>query len=127
VLVVSLVPIVLVGRAARDLDLRRTQLWQVVASLVGVAGLALRYWEIQSLPFTWTENAYASVVWTSFGTHMVDYVAEVGETIVLTALLFKGPLEKKHFEDIEVNAFFWAFLVLAWLPFAGVFYGEGVR
>lgn len=127
VLLLSLVPITLVGRAARDLDLKRTRRWQLVSTLVGIVGLALRFWETRALPFTWSENAYASVVWTSFGAHMVDYVVEVGECVVLTALLFRGPLEEKHFEDVEVNAFFWAFLVVAWLPFAGLFYGEGVR
>lgn len=125
VLVASILPMVLCGRAARELDLAGTRRWQLVSTLVGAVGLALRAWELHALPFEWTENAYASVVWATMGLHTVDYVAEMGEMIVLTVLLYRGPLEDKHFEDVEVNAFFWAFLALAWLPFAGVFYIDG--
>jgi heme/copper-type cytochrome/quinol oxidase subunit 3 len=113
------------AKVAKTLDLKRTRRWQLVSTLVGAAGLALRGWEIHALPFQWTENAYASVVWGSIGFHTIDFVAEMGEMVVLTALLFKGPVEDKHFEDVQVNAFFWAFLVLVWLPFAGVFYIDG--
>jgi cytochrome c oxidase subunit 3 len=124
-LVASLVPMAMTAKVARTLDLERARRWQLVSTLVGAAGLAMRAWEIHALPFQWTENAYASVVWGSIGFHTVDFVAEMGEMVVLTALLFKGPVEDKHFEDVQVNAFFWAFLVLAWLPFAGVFYVDG--
>jgi cytochrome c oxidase subunit I+III len=125
VLVASIIPMWLTGKAARALDLAGTRRWQLVATLVGAVALALRAWEIHALPFQWTENAYASIVWASIGTHTLDFVVEMGEMVVLTALLYRGPLEKKHFEDVEVNAFFWAFLVLVWLPFAGVFYIDG--
>jgi heme/copper-type cytochrome/quinol oxidase subunit 3 len=125
VLLASIVPMVLTGRAARDMDLARTRRWQIISTLVGAVALGLRAWEIHALPFSWSENAYASVVWGSIGFHTVDFVAEMGEMIVLSALLSKGPVEDKHFEDVEVNAFFWAFLVLVWLPFAGVFYIDG--
>jgi heme/copper-type cytochrome/quinol oxidase subunit 3 len=125
-LVSSLVPMWLTGQAAKRLDLRRTRRWQTISTIVGAAGLALRAWEIHALPFDWTENAYASVVWTSMGFHTFDFVAEMGEMIVLSAILWRGPLENKHFEDVQINAFFWAFLVLVWLPFAGVFYIDGV-
>jgi heme/copper-type cytochrome/quinol oxidase subunit 3 len=125
VLMASLAPAWVVGKAAKTLDLARTRRWQLVTTLVGALGLTLRAYEIDALPFLWTENAYASVVWGSIGFHTVDYVAEMGEMVVLTALLYRGPVEDKHFEDVQVNAFFWAFLVLAWLPFAGVFYVDG--
>jgi len=125
VLVSSLLPMWLTGKAAKALDAQRTRRWQTIATVVGVLGLALCAWEIHALPFQWTENAYASVVWTSIGFHTLDFVAEMGEMFVLSAILWRGPLEDKHFEDVQINAFFWAFIVLAWLPFAGVFYIDG--
>jgi cytochrome c oxidase subunit III len=124
-LLATLYPMWKTGRAAKTLDLKTTRRWQLVSTVVGAIVLALRAWEIQAIPFEWTENAYASSVWFAFGLHTVDFVAEMGEMIVLTTLLFRGPLESKHFEDIEVNAIFWAFLVVAWLPFACVFYIDG--
>lgn len=124
-LLASLFPMWLTGRAAAAKNLAATQRWQLVSTVFGFAILGLRAWEIHALPFNWSDNAYASIVWTSIGFHTVDCLAEMGEMVVLTALVFKGPLEKKHFEDVEVNAFFWGFLVLLWLPFACLFYGEG--
>jgi cytochrome c oxidase subunit 3 len=125
ILLSSLLPMWLTGEAAKTLDVNRTRHWQTISTMVGAVGLALRAWEIHALPFDWTENAYASVVWSSIGFHTVDFVAEMGEMIVLSAILWRGPLENKHFEDVQINAFFWMFLVLAWLPFAGVFYIDG--
>ena len=126
VLLASLFPTAMCARAARSLDLRRTRRWQLVATVVGVLGLGTRAWEFHALPFQWTENAYASVVWSSLGFHTLDCFAEVVESIVLTAIVFRrGRVENKHFEDIEANAVFWAFLVLVWMPFAGVFYADG--
>jgi heme/copper-type cytochrome/quinol oxidase subunit 3 len=125
VLVASLLPMWQAGRAAKTLDRKRTMHWQVISTLVGAVGLALRAWEFHALPFEWTENAYASVVWSALGFHTLDFVAEMGEMVVLSAILLRGPLEDKHFEDVQVNAFFWGFLVLAWLPFAAVFYIDG--
>jgi heme/copper-type cytochrome/quinol oxidase subunit 3 len=125
VLVSSLLPTWLTSKAARTLDAKRTRRWQTISTVVGAIGLALRAWEIHALPFQWTENAYASVVWCSIGLHTVDFVAEMGEMFVLSAIFWRGPLEDKHFEDVQVNAFFWIFLVLVWLPFAGVFYVDG--
>jgi cytochrome c oxidase subunit 3 len=125
VLLVSLWPMWLTAKAARKLDRAGTLRWQAISTIVGAIGIALRAWEFHGLPFRWTENAYASVVWTALGFHTVDYVAEMGEMIVLSVLLWRGPLENKHFEDVHINAFFWSFLVLVWLPFACVFYVDG--
>jgi cytochrome c oxidase subunit 3 len=125
-LAASLVPMVMTAKVARTMDLRRTRLWQLISTAVGGAALAARWWELRSIPFDWTENAYASVVWASAGFHTVDFIAEMGEMLVLSAMLFSRHREEKHFEDVYVNAVFWAFLVLVWLPFAGVFYLDGV-
>ncbi|MDB4942063.1 MAG: cytochrome oxidase subunit [Labilithrix sp.] len=126
VLALSLVPMILTGRAARTMNLAKTRKWQVISTIVGAVALGLRAWELHALPFAWDETAYGSVVWSSFGFHTIDFAAEMVEMLVLCAILFKGPVEDKHFEDVQVNAFFWGFLVLSWLPFAGVFYLDGV-
>jgi heme/copper-type cytochrome/quinol oxidase subunit 3 len=125
VLVASLFPMWKTAKWARTLELGPTRRWQTISTIVGVLGLALRAWEIHALPFDWTENAYASVVWGSIGFHTLDFVAEMGEMFVLSAILWRGPLEEKHFEDVQINAFFWAFLALAWVPFAALFYIDG--
>jgi cytochrome c oxidase subunit 3 len=41
---------------------------------------------------------------------------------VLTVLMFAGPVEEHRFVDVEENAVYWYFVVLAWLPIYGVIY-----
>ena len=40
----------------------------------------------------------------------------VGDTIVLTALMFTKHGRAKRFGDVSDNAFYWYFVVGAWLP-----------
>ena len=37
-------------------------------------------------------------------------------------LMFVGPIEEKRFVDVEENAVYWYFVVIAWLPIWGVIY-----
>ena len=43
---------------------------------------------------------------------------------MLIALLCKGPVEKKHFGDIEASALLWYFVVLEWVPAFAILYLE---
>jgi len=45
-----------------------------------------------------------------------------GDTAVLAVLMFTGPVEERRFIDVEENAVYWYFVVLAWLPIYGVIY-----
>ena len=49
-------------------------------------------------------------------------MTDVLDTTVLAALMFLGPIEEKRFVDVSENAFYWYFVVLAWLPIYGVIY-----
>ncbi len=125
VLVASCVPMALCRRAALAHDFHATRRWLVVATIVTLVFAATRAWTIAALPFDWTANAYASVVWTSIGTHTVEGIAGVLENLLLCALFFIGPFERKHFEDTAVGIVFWFFVVAVWLPFALVFNLDG--
>lgn len=124
-LIVSLVPAWLVRRSAVAMDLRRARTWMLVMTALGVAAVPFRWWLIAALPYTWMDSAYASTVWTSIGLHTIEGIAGILECSLVTLLLFRGPVEKKHFEDVETCAMFWAFVVLVWLPFAAIFLHDG--
>jgi len=36
--------------------------------------------------------------------------------------MFTGPIEQKRFSDVSENAFYWYFVVLAWLPIYALLY-----
>lgn len=126
VLVASCLPMHLAIGPCHRLELRPTRRRVLAGALLGLVGCGLRAWEIAQIPFRWSDNAYASVVWTTYGLHTVELVASVLEALVMAAVLYIGPVEDKHFEDVEVTALFWYFANLVWLPFAGLFYADGV-
>jgi cytochrome c oxidase subunit 3 len=116
VLLLSVVPMRLLERAARRLDARATIRWTLVCIAFGVGFCALRAFEFYSLNVMFDSNAYGSVVWTIIGVHTFHLVAEVLETCVLAALLLSGHREPKFFVDSTDNALYWYFIVAIWIP-----------
>lgn len=68
-LLASLWPMLLANRAALAMKLRPMRFWLLVASVIGLAALALRAMEMGGMTFRWNSHAYGSVVWTIFGLH----------------------------------------------------------
>ena len=62
------------------------------------------------------------IVWVLLGLHTTHIVTDFLDTAVLTILMFVGPIEEKRFVDVEENAAYWYFVVIAWLPIYGVIY-----
>ena len=122
VLFASLVPNELAKRAAGRIDLRGVRIWLVVCVLFGVAFNAIRALEFTALNVSWTSSAYGSVVWLLLGLHATHVITDFLDTSVLTALMLFGPIEEKRFIDVEENAVYWYFVVLAWLPIYWVIY-----
>jgi heme/copper-type cytochrome/quinol oxidase subunit 3 len=56
------------------------------------------------------------------GLHTFNLVTDVINTMVLTAVMFKQPLEGKRFVDIAENSGYWDFIVLTWIPIYAVVY-----
>jgi heme/copper-type cytochrome/quinol oxidase subunit 3 len=121
----SVVPVVGSAVAARRKALRRTRGWLVAASVVGVAMIAARAWELAALPWRWDVDAHASCVWMSMGMHTFELVASVGESVLFAVLFFVGPIEDKTYVDVDANAVFSIFVVVVWLPFYALFYVAG--
>jgi heme/copper-type cytochrome/quinol oxidase subunit 3 len=49
-------------------------------------------------------------------------IASTLENVLLALLMRLGPVERKHFVDVNVNAVYWYFVVLAWLPIYIILY-----
>lgn len=122
---VSLIPTWMYRRAAFAERFGAMRRWLVVATALCLVCCLWRIWEIRAVPFPWTGNAYASVIWTSLGMHTLEIVTGAVESLFLCFILFRPRVEMKSFEDVEASALFWFFSVLVWLPFAGLFYLDG--
>lgn len=122
VLLASVLPNIWYQRAAERKDLATVRLGLVISIVFAVAFVVIRFCEFRVLNCHWTTNAYGSVVWTLLGLHTVHLITDLADTIVLTALMFIGPVDGKHFVDVSENAFYWYFVVIVWLPIFAVLY-----
>ena len=94
----------------------------VVSLLFALAFNAVRIFEFAHLNVMWDRDAYGSIVWVLLGLHTTHIVTDFLDSSVLTVLMFTGPIEEHRFVDVEENAVYWYFVVLAWLPIYGVIY-----
>jgi cytochrome c oxidase subunit 3 len=122
IMVASLIPNELAKRAGERIDLRGVRIWLVACLLFGVAFNGVRVLEFAHLNVQWDHDAYGSIVWLLLGLHTTHIVTDFLDSAVLTVLMFVGPIEERRFVDVEENAVYWYFVVLAWLPIYGVIY-----
>ncbi|HYJ47762.1 MAG TPA: cytochrome c oxidase subunit 3, partial [Pyrinomonadaceae bacterium] len=120
----SVVPMILLERAAKRLDKRKLILWTIACDVFGLAFVTLRAFELGSLNVYWYTNAYGSIIWTIIVIHTFHLVAEVAETIIITFILLKGHTEPKYFVDSTDNALYWYFIIGIWIPcYVLIFWG----
>jgi cytochrome c oxidase subunit I+III len=116
VLLASIVPNQMAKKAAEHLDLTRVRVLLPICLVFGVVFLIVRAFEFGALGAAWNDNAYASIVWLIMGLHTAHLLTDVVDSIVLTALIFTAHVEPKRLVDVNENAIYWDFVVLAWIP-----------
>ena len=123
ILTLSIIPNLLVSRWAKQRELAKVRIGLVVMSLAPIPPLVLRGFEFPALHTLWDSNAYGSITWTLLGLHTTHLLTDLIETWVLTVLMFTrhGP-NKRRLGDVEDNALYWNFVVLAWLPIYACLY-----
>jgi len=110
-------------RRAKQCDLWSVRVGLVVMCLAGLMILGVRVFEFPALNIWWDTNAYGSILWLILGLHTAHVATDVGDTLVVTALMFtRHAHAPRRFADVEDNAFYWYFVVLVWLPLYGLIY-----
>jgi heme/copper-type cytochrome/quinol oxidase subunit 3 len=104
------------AKAAERENLSSVRLWMVICVILGAAIQLVRAFEFTALNTHWSANAYGSIVFALLVLHTVHLITDFVDTIVLTVLMFTGPLNGRRFVDINENADYWWFVVAAWLP-----------
>jgi cytochrome c oxidase subunit 1/cytochrome c oxidase subunit I+III len=117
VLLASVVPMRLADLAALRGEAERVRLWTWVTVAFGLGFLALRAYEFGNLQVRWSDHAYGSSLWTILGMHTAHMLAVTVEMIFLGVVLTVRHVDRKHRLDLRVNASYWYFVVLVWLPF----------
>lgn len=116
----SNLPMAIVDRAARRLDLRTVRTGMVVISLLAVAMCAVRAFEFRALNVRWDSNAYGSAAWAVLTTHTTLLLLETVETIVFTLLLYSRDMEQRDLAGAVDNAVYWYFMTGVWIPLAAI-------
>jgi heme/copper-type cytochrome/quinol oxidase subunit 3 len=118
----SIIPATLAMSAAKRLDKSGVKLWLLVSSLVSVAIIVLRWWDLWSLNIRWDTNAYGSAAWTIVGFHASLLVLDAMDTIGLTLFFWFRRLPVKSYSDVADNTVYWYFTVGLWVPLYLILY-----
>jgi len=103
-------------KAAEREDLSAVRRWLVVSLLFALAFIVVRGFEFPALNTHYDANAYGSIVYMILILHTVHLVTDAADTVVLTVLMFTGPLEGRRFVDVAENSLYWWFVVFSWIP-----------
>ena len=117
VMLLSIPVVVWMSKAAQRFDLRRVRIGLVLATLFGIAFVALRTVELLvSLNVKWDANAYGSAQWLVLGAHATLLIVELVEVAGTMLVFWIAPVEEKHFSDVADLSFYWLFMVVGWMP-----------
>jgi heme/copper-type cytochrome/quinol oxidase subunit 3 len=119
-MLISNVPMAMVDRAARRLDLPTVRSGMLICSLLAVVMCVVRVLEFQALNVGWDSNAYGSAAWAILTAHTSLLFLETVETLVFTCLLYSPRMEQRDLSAAVDNALYWYFMTLAWIPLAAV-------
>jgi len=122
ILIMSLIPAMIADKAAKRGDVPTAQIGLGIVVLCGIAFLIIRAINLQWLGFKWSDHAYGSVIWISFGMHTFHCIAATGETALLVLYSLGHPMVKKRLIDARCSAVYWYFVVVTWLPFYFIVY-----
>lgn len=116
VLVVGILPMWHVAHLAPRHDRPRVLgFWLLGCVVFGIAAAILRLMEFKGLHTRWNSNAYGAILSSILAVHFAHILAATLETLAIGILMFRGPVEEKHFVDIAVNAVYWYFVALSWV------------
>ena len=121
-ILLSAIPNIYTDKAAIDQDLHKVRVGLAWCCFFGLLLMVVRALEFKVLNISPTDSAYASAVWLLLALHTFNLITDYADTLVLTTLMFKGPLEGKRFVDVAENSGYWDFVVLTWLPIYAVIY-----
>jgi cytochrome c oxidase subunit III len=117
VLLITTVPIYRASKAVQRGERRRTTYGLAFNFILAIVFLVLRLAFFKELGFKWYSSVYGSLVWIIMGFHTIlTITATVWTGILLGIILSNKDGEKQHL-GIEVEAWYWGFLALSWIPF----------
>jgi cytochrome c oxidase subunit III len=123
ILTVSLVPLIVADRAALRMNAGRVKAALVVSLAFSAVLIAIRFREFRYLNCRWDDHAYASIIWTTTGMHLLHLIVGSIENLFMTMWIFAHGMDEKHSRDVRVAAIYWYWIVgIWWILFAMIFW-----
>ena len=94
----------------------------VVAIVLGVASITVRFYEFPTLHFRWDDNAYGSITWMILGMHLFHLLAVTLEIAVMGWYILRHPLDEKRALDVTLTAIYWYWVAVMWTIFYLIVY-----
>jgi cytochrome c oxidase subunit 3 len=123
--IASVVPNLWLARRAKSKDAPAVRWGVVVMTAIGVLLLVVRGFEFAHLNVRWDDDAYGSLVWLLIFLHTTHVITDLGDTAVLGLWLFTHEIGDDQFSDVNDNAGYWNFVIIAWLPIYLLVYWGG--
>jgi heme/copper-type cytochrome/quinol oxidase subunit 3 len=121
-LLLLILPMWAVNRAAKRFDRRGVTRGLVVATLLTVPVVVLRWFELVALNVRWDTNAYGSAAWGVVVLHATLLLTDLLETGAFAWLFLSGKAQRKHFPDASDAADYQYYLSLLWVPLYLIIY-----
>ncbi|MBN1368819.1 MAG: heme-copper oxidase subunit III [Dehalococcoidaceae bacterium] len=115
-LLASSIPAYWADHRGRNGDLRSLRIGLITGLIIIVAFLGLKFYEYSHAGYSWSTNAYGSVVFFIMGFHLSHVIALVLKTIVVLVAAARGYFSKQRSVGIQTNGMYWHFVVVVWLP-----------
>jgi cytochrome c oxidase subunit III len=115
-MLISLVPMWLAGRYARRLDLNSTRIALLVALVMKVGILVVRWYAFTALNTRWNTDAYGSAAWIVMGFHTTLLILDVAEDAGFALIMWSGRARATTFSDVVDDVVYWYFTVISWIP-----------
>jgi heme/copper-type cytochrome/quinol oxidase subunit 3 len=122
VLMASAAPIYMAERGIRRGDHQALIRGYIIALVLGIIFLVLKYIEYSNLSYDWGTNAYASIVWTITGFHSAHVIIVLIKSAAMLVLGWQRYFDEEHHSAIQGNTLYWLFVVGAWVPLFATIY-----
>jgi cytochrome c oxidase subunit III len=122
VLLLSLIPGIMLDRAARRRDGGSVKLLVLITLAFNAVAIIIRYYEFDSLHFKWNDNAYGSITWMILGMHLLHLIVMICEDSYLALWTFTKEMDEKHALDLTVMAVYWYWIVAVWVVIFPILY-----
>jgi cytochrome c oxidase subunit 3 len=122
IIVASVIPMWIADRACLRRDVQTVRRCMLSLVVIGFITIALRFMEFDALQFRWDDNAYAGIVWTIVGMHLLHLVTGTAENLLMCLWVWIKGMDDKHARDIRIGAIYWYWIAAIWIPLYVIIY-----